>query len=468
MQVNVVSIGLDFDDKNNKKKKMQTKSSTAGLVEVSFQSPIVVSERVCCLAISILLFFCQLAASAQASNSGLEQDPAYSESWKQGTTDVVPLRRNGLKTAVTRSGARQRVPLSQLGVNRIIQTVAATSEGSPTLMVQAGDAPSDAENSQRELPSRPVGQAPPREKMQPRQIVDLLRRRDILTPRGTLIVEPSLQFSNSSVTRVALEGFTIIPAITIGAVDVRDVDRDTLTAALTFRYGFTGRFEMTARVPYVYRDDTVRSRPLNQPVEDDLITDADGSGLGDLELGFHFQLNRPPPKRPYFVANLRYKARTGTHPFEVETDPDTGLQKTLPTGSGFWGIQPSLTMSYPSDPAVFFASLSYLWNVEREIDDERGEIDPGDAVGISFGMGFAINEDASFVIGYGHNFLGKTEQNGENVEGSENLQIGTLSLGASHRTGKRTSLSVAVGVGVTEDAPDAQITVKVPIATSLR
>lgn len=326
---------------------------------------------------------------------------------------------------------------------------------------------SNSNEKQKDLPEQPVGKAPEAEKAQPLQIADLIESRGVLTPRGMMIIEPSLQYTNSSVTRVALEGFTIIPALTIGSIDILGVDRNTLTAAFNLRYGVTSRLELEARIPYVYRKDTTRSRPLAEPAESDKAVDAEGSDLGDIEVGVHYQFNHPASRRPHFIANLRVKTRTGTDPFDTETDPETGLQTQLPTGSGFWGVQPSLTISYPSDPAVFFGNLSYLWNIERRIDDARGEINPGDAVGVSFGMGFSINNDASFTLGYSHNTVGKTEQNGNNIEGSERLHIGTLLYGITHRAGKGGSVSLTVGAGVTDDAPDVQVSLRVPVAFTL-
>ena len=84
----------------------------------------------------------------------------------------------------------------------------------------------------------------------------------MLTPKGKYVVEPSLQFGYSSSNRVTLVGYTVIPAILIGLVDVREIKRNTLTGALTARYGVTNRLEVEARVPYVYRTDATVSREV--------------------------------------------------------------------------------------------------------------------------------------------------------------------------------------------------------------
>lgn len=319
-----------------------------------------------------------------------------------------------------------------------------------------------------ELPSTPVGRAPQPPERPTAQIADILEQRGILTPKGTLVVEPSFQYTNSSVTRVALEGFTIIPSITIGSIDIRSVNRNTYTTALALRYGLAQRFEIETQVPFVHRSDITTSRPLAQPSQEDQITEVSGTGLGDVEVAARYQWARPNHDWPYFVTNLRVKSRTGDDPFDIPIDPNTGFQERLPTGSGFWGVQPSLSFSRPSDPAVFFGSLSYLWIIERKINDELGRIDPGNAFGLSFGMGMAINQDASFTLGYSHNSVSQTRQNGSPLKGSQRLQVGSLLVGLSHRAGRNTSIALSLGVGVTQDAPNVQVSLRLPTNFKLR
>src|SRR5690606_38137045 len=40
----------------------------------------------------------------------------------------------------------------------------------------------------------------------------------VLTPRGRIVLEPSVGYSFSSVNRVAIEGFTILPALLVGII----------------------------------------------------------------------------------------------------------------------------------------------------------------------------------------------------------------------------------------------------------
>lgn len=314
-----------------------------------------------------------------------------------------------------------------------------------------------------------VGQAPePVKDSRPQAIARIFEQPGVLTPRGKFTFEPSLQYSYSSNNRVALVGFTIIPAITIGLIDIRSVNRNTLIGALTGRYGVTNRFEVEAKLPYVHRSDSTLTRPFGAVSETDSAFDSSGSGIGDVEFAARYQLNEGGGDRPYYIGGLRVKLRNGKDPFEVDVDPNTNLATTLPMGSGFYSIQPSLTAIYPSDPAVFFGSVSYLWNLKRDINRtvglaNIGTVDPGDALGFNFGMGLALNEKASFSLGYDHSIVGKDKLDGSFLPTTQTRQVGSLLIGYAYRLNNTTSLNLSLGVGVTSEAPNVQLTFRAPI-----
>jgi hypothetical protein len=322
-----------------------------------------------------------------------------------------------------------------------------------------------------------VGQAPDKsQETRPPQVAPIFEQPGILTPKGKYVLEPSLQYSYSSANRVSLVGYTIIPALVIGLIDVRSVNRSTWVGAVTGRYGLTNRLEVEAKIPYVYRNDDTVSRPIDlTPSAQDQVFNASGSGLGDIELGARYQLNDGGEDKPYYIAGLKFKTRTGVDPFSVKyasgTTAGTGtLQETLPTGSGFYAFQPSLSVIYPSDPVVFFGGVNYLWNIKRDVNKEItpgsfiGKVDPGDAFGFNVGMGLALNERASFSLGYEHTFIGRTKYSGAAAAGSTSTQLASLLLGYSYQLSDQTSINLSIGAGLTTDTPDAQITLRVPFS----
>ena len=353
-------------------------------------------------------------------------------------------------------------------------TAGAGAEAAGGAGAAAGSAP------RRQAGNGAVGQPPPRDSRPP-AVAPLFEQPGVLTPRGKYVLEPSLQFGYSSSNRVALVGYTVIPALLIGLIDVREVKRNTLTAAVTGRVGLSNRLEAELKVPYVHRSDSTVSRELFTGTAVERVFDSSGHALGDVEAALRYQLNDGGADKPYFVGGLRFKTRSGRDPFDVVTDctrrcvgdnaTGTGLPLDLPTGSGFYSLQPSLTWLLPSDPAVFFGSVSYLHNFKRSgvsrlvLGGEReplGDIKPGDAVGFNFGMGMALNDRASFSLGYDHSTIARTRQNGVAVPGAVRTQLSTLLLGFSYRLSDKRTVNVAVGAGLTRDTPDVTLTIRIP------
>ena len=301
----------------------------------------------------------------------------------------------------------------------------------------------------------------------------------VLSPKGRLTIEPSIGFSYSSVNRIAIEGFTILPALLVGVIDVVEADRDSYSARLSARYGITNRLEAELTGSYVYRDDATRSREFLTGAVEDSIYKAQGQGLGDLELGLRYQLRRRSPTSPFMVGNLRIKSDTGSDPFDTATTSSLAGQPKfsteLPTGSGFWSINPSLTFIYPTDPVVFFGNVGYLWTLEDDkgtsLDAEGnvrgfGKVDPGDAYRMSFGLGLGLNETSSFSISYSLDQFTKTQIQtavDPEISGSD-VTVGRLMIGYSLRLSDGTPINLAVGIGATDDAPDTDLTLRMPFS----
>ncbi len=313
-----------------------------------------------------------------------------------------------------------------------------------------------------------VGVAPDKPKeLNQSQIAQIFDQPGVLTPKGHLVFEPSLQYSYYSTNQVSIVGYSIIPALVIGAINVSNVNSSILIGTATARYGVTNRLEVEADVPYVVRSDSTLTRPLAGTGNNEVFG-AHGHSLGDIQFAARYQLNDGGEEKPYYIGTLRVKTATGIGPFDVGIDPATNLETTTPTGSGFYTIEPGMTVIYPSDPAVFFGSLNYMWNVKRNIDryvgtQYYGTVNPGDAVEFNFGMGFALNEKAAFSLGYDHIVVGRDMVNGAVAPMSQVTQLATLLLGYSYRISDKTTINLSVGAGLTQATPGVQLTLRVPM-----
>ena len=416
-----------------------------------------------------------LATPSHAQGAAANSTPGGSIKRLQQQLSEQAKQIEALKQAVAAQDARQRE--LQRALDQQPRSVAGT-EGPPP-SAQAPATVSAPDTSQRAVR---VGSAPPQQEAQPPAVAPLFDQPGILTPRGKYLLEPSVQYSYSSSNRVALVGYTIIPALLIGLVDVREVKRNTLTGALAFRYGLSNRLELEAKLPYVYRSDSTISREIFTGSASERVFSTSGKAMGDVEFGARYQLNEGGANKPYLIGSMRFKSRTGKDPFDVVTDcatrcvgntTGTGLPLDLPTGSGFYSLQPGLTWLFPSDPAVFFGGVSYTYNFKRSdasrlvLNGERefiGDVEPGGIFGINFGMGLALNDKSSFSMGVDLNSVGRTRQNGAPVQSSVRTQLASLLLGYSYRYSDKTAFSVTVGAGLTRDTPDLTVGIRIPMS----
>ena len=421
-----------------------------------------------------------LAIAFSGFAQGAEISAAEAKALKAKVNEQAK-RMEALKKQLADTDAKLQNIQQALGVDVPAKTAAAATpakgkEAQPAQVAQAAPAAPVPQATAAAQQPATVGESRP-ERVQ--QVAQIFEQPGVLTPAGQFSFETGLQYSYSSSNRVSLVGYTIIPAITIGLIDVREVRRNSTVANFTGRWGVTNRMELEAKVPLVYRSDDQLTRPLNLGAGRDDLFNSTGQGIGDVEATARYQFNDTSVDKPVYIGSLRFKSRTGKDPFEVLTDTTQApelitnrIETELPTGSGFYTIQPGLTVLYPTDPAVFFGGLNYQFNLSRSGVTANttqgpvyvGDVDPGDVFGFNFGMGLALNEKSSFSLGYDGASVGKTKINGQDAINASRIQLGTLLLGYSQRLTPSTSLGLTVGVGVTRDTPDVTLGLRLPIS----
>ena len=305
--------------------------------------------------------------------------------------------------------------------------------------------------------------------------VDLLANLGgVLTRRGWLVIEPQLEYQYDTSNQFFFDGVEIVDTVLIGLIDANQSRNKALTTAVAARYGITDRLEADVRVPYVLRDSDFTEQQVTTGAERSV--GLRNAGIGDVEFGLHWQLNRGIAGWPYFVGNVRAKSATGEGPYDVSEDEAA-------VGSGFWAVEPSLTVIYPSEPAVLFGNVGYLHSFERSInktfiDNLTGtpvrveDVEPGDTYRASFGIGIALNEALSLSLGYSHDWVQSTKQTfvADGVRQSaktDSFQVGQLIFGVSYAVSDRVGINVATSVGITDEAPDTRVAIRVPIAFPL-
>jgi uncharacterized coiled-coil protein SlyX len=305
----------------------------------------------------------------------------------------------------------------------------------------------------------------PMEDNRPPQVPALANQGGILSPPGFLSYEHTFEYTNTTRNIFAFNGVELAQVVLVGGITAQAARHQIVQTAGRLRLGLTDRLEADVHVPFVYRNDaltnTVGTAGSTQ-------TTVEGANLGDVDVGLAYQLNDGREGWPFFIGNLRYKANNADGPFDVPYD-NNNIAKRLPTGTGFHTVEASITAMKVNDPAVVFANLGYVYDIPRDIDrDFNGvyitDVLPGDAINALVGMGFSINQDMSFSLGYKHSYvfptIEHTRASGKINSGTS--QVGNLTFGLTYALTPATSLNFNVEAGLTHDAPDVHLVLRIP------
>lgn len=394
----------------------------------------------------------------------------------QAVAPVAPaVSQNSVAQAVQQQPAVARTYAPQLPQPIVVAQAVAPQPATPAVAATTTSAPAPvkaaatttgAANSNNSRPDH-VGEAPPMN-TKPPEVQALANVGGVLTPYGKVVLEPFFQYSRSSVNSFLFQGVSVVNALLIGAVNANRTSRDLISTGFTARTGINDRTEVEVRIPYVWRQDSLTNTIPSSVNNQTTTSTAQGYGLGDLEIAGHYQINDGHEDWPFFIGNLRFKSDTGSSPYKSEYNSD-GTAHTLATGSGFMAIEPSMTVIYPSDPATLFANVGYIHSFGENINGvvggvQIGNVSPGDTYSASLGMGIALNDRLSFTLGYEHDYVQPTATVVSGAtQNSQSLQVGSALSGISFKVNDRTSIAVNLAAGVTKDAPDAVLTMRVPI-----
>jgi len=291
----------------------------------------------------------------------------------------------------------------------------------------------------------------------------------ILLPKGSLQLQPSLEYSYFSTSRVAISGLFLFDAILIGVINVDSLRRDFLTASVTARYGLLDRLQLDVRIPYVYRND---EEVLGVGTTEVRERTTSNNNLGDIDASLLWQALIGRGAVPDAILRVDGTFPTGEDPFSIATEdvegragPEKRLTKP-PTGTGFYSVAPGLTLVWRSDPVIFSTGIKYTFNLPRNVGvtvgGNFGEIDPGDSIEWVVGVTLAVSERVAINLSFVDKIFRSTTQNGREVPGSS-FNDARLVLGTSIGLSSDVTLLVSAAAGLTTFSPDFQFTVSLPI-----
>src|SRR5579875_1461529 len=366
----------------------------------------------------------------------------------------------------------------------------AAAPGSGIEVAQApAAAPAPAEQGQS-APSSSGGesapiQGPSAAQQQARQVVETapaLSSGGVLTPKGQFVIDPSIEYDYWSQNQLGVNGFQIIPGITFGNIFANRVEQNITTAAVTGRYGITDSWEINIKVPYVYNTGQTISLIPEGTMAQLLNVGATGTGIGDLQFGSSYQINSGNNGWPIFIINGLFKTATGISPYQVPiitvNDPNgtflEGTPKQLATGTGFYAIEPSLTVLLPTAPGVLFANIQDIHNFGRtqNVQNVNGGppspvfLQPGENPAITFGIGFSLNDRAALTFSYQQQHVFTASANHQPISGSP-YSFGTFNFGLGYQISQSTRLNLSVGIGAGPNTPVAKVLLELPYKFSL-
>jgi hypothetical protein len=298
---------------------------------------------------------------------------------------------------------------------------------------------------------------------------------------GKFSVETGITYSRYDTRQLVLNGFLALDSIFLGAINLDRIKADTWTLDLTGRYNFNNRWQFDLNVPVVYRQSTYQSGGGNNGAANVTTEDTvkEDPAIGDVNFGIAYKFLDESANTPDAVATLRVKAPTGKDPFgiklvRVDTNSNLAVPESLPTGNGVWSITPGISLVKTFDPAVLFGSLSYTHNLEESFDDissnpalkTPGKVRIGDSFQIGAGIAFALNEkmSMSFSVSDLVQRKSKLKEDGGDWQSvvSSDANAGYFNIGMTIAATDNLTIVPNLSIGLTDDAPDFQFSLKFP------
>jgi len=300
-----------------------------------------------------------------------------------------------------------------------------------------------------------------------------VERGGALLPSGRIVIEPSFEYDHISGTNVSISGFTIFEAILIGQVAVQRLRRDIFIPAFTIRAGLKGA-ELYVRIPWLIRSDSLVYPRSGGSSTDIVERNFSDNGLGDITSYLYYHLISEGKWRswvPDTVVRLGVNFPTGKDPYSLRWAYIGSLGSRIPvefpTGTGHWGVAAGATFVKTIDPAVVFLNVAYFNNFARYVGQSSsgqylGTIKLGNTFEYSIGLILSLQERLSMNFALQQRVSGSTYQNSRPLPDTRINAI-SFNIGATYVIPPRMALDFVVSIGLSKDAPDVSVLVRIPI-----
>ena len=285
---------------------------------------------------------------------------------------------------------------------------------------------------------------------------------------GKFQISITESYTHSQSSQLYIQGFGIIPILTVGNIDVQNVRRDVFTTVLSANYKLTNRLQVSMSVPWQYTMSSVSkatglsgSSPLSPNTEQK----NQSSSLGDISAGVSYQLVPQGLVMPNLTGGLNFKSRSGRDFFET---PDPAAH--VPAGTGFYALSGSLSWSKTSAPAVVYGSFGYSYSFARRnipyTANRTAPIliksyEPGASMSISLGMSLSLNYQLSLNWGLGMSHSFSSRVNG-NVSPNSATNSITYRMGGIWHITDTQYIDISMTTALDADAGGTTVSVRIP------
>lgn len=326
-----------------------------------------------------------------------------------------------------------------------------------------------------------------KEKATKRSVDDFLQQEHVAFDRR-LVIEGGVTYSRYDRNQLALNGFLALDSIFLGNISVDKVASDTLTYSLAARYSLTPRWNIGVSTPFLQRQITYQKGGAGGSAAS-YAELSQGSTVtpGDTTFNLSYRLLPETQDWPDIVLTGSVIAPTGRAPYGIswetinagqDASGNSFVQFSVPTkqatGNGLWGYGVSLSMVKTMDPALIFTNFGYTGYLSRHFNDigidpsvqNPGRVKLGESFSYALGLAFALNDRASLSLSVSDQISRQARikydgQPWQSLIGS-NANAATFNLGMTYALNKRTTLVTTLGVGLTPDAPDFTLGIKIP------
>ncbi len=298
---------------------------------------------------------------------------------------------------------------------------------------------------------------------QEKEILSAAGQEYTMRKKGSWGLDYSFSYNYNASDSIVFETVENIAAATTTVnASVEGYSNHNISNNISSQFAVYDNLNANINLPFIYKYDNGGASKA-----------ADITDLGDISVGCQWQ----PFKMNRFatapILNFSLSVPTGTSPY------DTSHNNYMSTGSGMYALTTSTAVSKTFDPVMLYGNLGYTVNyMDGGVSQNRGdgkvltEVEPGNGISFSMGVGYALSYKVSMSISTNYSFSQSTTYKWRDISDPANITTsiqksgtsasGMLNIGWGLKYSPKRTLNLTTGFGLTNSAPDFSIGLRLP------